>query len=95
MSCIASSVLWALSLSVMGFAEATPLVPKADFGAKRTSCPAPIVANTTYLGCYYDPVTPRTLSGASINTGTLNTPELCADSCAQAGYIYSGVEYTT
>jgi hypothetical protein len=79
----------------MGFAEATPLVPKADFGAKRTSCPAPIVANTTYLGCYYDPVTPRTLSGAFINTGTLNTPELCADSCAQAGYIYSGVEYTT
>lgn len=89
------SILWALSLSEIGFVKASSLVPKADMPIRRTSCKAPIIADSTYLGCYNDPVTPRTLSGTSINTGNSNTPQLCANACAEAGYIYSGVEYTT
>jgi hypothetical protein len=94
MKSLTSSVILALSLCGIVFVKASPQVPKVDLPIKRTSCQAPIVANTTYLGCYNDPVTPRTLSGLSISSES-NTPQFCANSCAQAGYIYSGVEYTT
>jgi hypothetical protein len=94
MKSLTFSVIWALSLSGIVFVKASPQVPKGDLPIKRTSCQAPIVANTTSLGCFNDPVTPRTLSALSINSES-NTPQFCANSCAQAGYIYSGVEFTT
>jgi hypothetical protein len=62
--------------------------------AART-CSQPYVADTVYVGCYTDPVNPRTLSSVFLNPDTLNTPQYCADFCASGGYTYSGVEYST
>ncbi|OQO08204.1 hypothetical protein B0A48_06999 [Cryoendolithus antarcticus] len=50
-------------------------------------------ASTTYLGCWTD-ATVRTLDGPQINNAQLS-PQYCANRCGNAGYIYSGVEYTT
>ncbi|KAF3011532.1 hypothetical protein E8E14_009984 [Neopestalotiopsis sp. 37M] len=47
-----------------------------------------------YVGCYTDPTTPRTLTGASF-TLSQNSPENCGFLCGRAGYSYAGVEYTT
>jgi hypothetical protein len=62
--------------------------------AART-CSQPYVADTVYVGCYTDPVTPRTLPDVYLNPDTLNTPQYCADLCASGGYTYSGVEDST
>ncbi len=63
----------------------------------RTSakCAPPYLADITYLGCYTDPVTPRTLSGPQLTPASLNTPQNCANLCGLAGFAYSGVEYIT
>ncbi|KAI9279502.1 pectate lyase superfamily protein-domain-containing protein [Umbelopsis sp. AD052] len=47
----------------------------------------------TYLGCYVDALTPRTLpwGGATIPAGM--TVEGCEADCAANSYIYAGVEY--
>lgn len=90
MKLLTFSVLWALSISMTGLVESS----KTQLPIRRSKCLAPIVANFTYLGCFYDPVTPRTL-GTSVTTGDSNTVEVCANACATAGYTYSGVEYST
>lgn len=51
-------------------------------------------ADTVYLGCFTDPVTPRTLSGQELNPGSSNTPQYCAYLCGDAGFEYAGVEYS-
>jgi hypothetical protein len=83
-------VLWTTSIFMTGLAESS----KTQASIRRADCLAPIIASFTYLGCFNDPVTPRTL-GTSVNTVSSNTVEVCANACATAGYTYSGVEYST
>jgi hypothetical protein len=63
--------------------------------AARTCSQPPYVADTVYVGCYTDPVDPRTLPSVFLNPDTLNTPQYCADLCTSGGYTYSGVEDST
>lgn len=51
-------------------------------------------AETTYVGCYLDPNSPRDLAGPLLTVGKLNSPQYCANICGAAGYKYSGVEFT-
>lgn len=58
------------------------------------TCLPAFTANTTYIGCYVDPVSPRDLPGPMLTAGNSNSPQYCADICGAAGYAYSGVEFT-
>lgn len=61
--------------------------------ASSTCLPA-YSANTTFVGCFTDTVTPRTLNGTQLADSTQNTPEYCANQCGLSGYSYSGVEFS-
>lgn len=61
--------------------------------AARECLPA-YEAQTTYVGCYHDPNSPRDLAGPLLTVGQLNSPQYCANICGAAGYEYSGVEFT-
>lgn len=58
------------------------------------TCLPPYSAETSYVGCYHDPNTPRDLAGPLLTVGNLNSPQYCANVCGAAGYTYFGVEYT-
>lgn len=58
----------------------------------RTCLPA-YVAQTTYVGCYHDPNSPRDLAGPFLTVGNLNSPQYCANVCGAAGYQFAGVEF--
>lgn len=61
---------------------------------KRACLPAlNYTVEIEYVGCYTDPTTPRTLTGASFTLSS-NSPENCGFLCGRAGYSYAGVEYT-
>ncbi|KAG2185732.1 hypothetical protein INT43_002167 [Umbelopsis isabellina] len=47
----------------------------------------------TYLGCYVDALTPRTLPYGAPTISTGMTVEGCESECASAGYTYAGTEY--
>lgn len=71
------------------------LIGAAAFAAvasARTCLPA-YEADTSYVGCYHDPNSPRDLAGPLLSVGNLNSPQYCANLCGAAGYTYSGVEY--
>ncbi|KAL7905273.1 glycoside hydrolase [Trichoderma velutinum] len=59
----------------------------------RTCLPA-YQAQTTYVGCYHDPNSPRDLAGPFLTVNNLNSPQYCANLCGAAGYQYAGVEFT-
>jgi WSC domain len=61
-----------------------------------TSSPGVTIPGWNYLGCYTDSVQARTLSYSMAVTGgpTNMTQENCRIACAQAGYIFAGVEYS-
>ncbi|KAH8705720.1 glycoside hydrolase superfamily [Talaromyces proteolyticus] len=61
----------------------------------RRTCLPPYNANTTFVGCFTDETTPRTLNGTQLPDSNANTPESCATQCGLSGYSYSGVEYST
>ncbi|WVQ80186.1 hypothetical protein IAT38_002291 [Cryptococcus sp. DSM 104549] len=50
------------------------------------------VTTGTYLGCYKDSGSSRTLSGSHTSTSS-NTPSSCASYCSGLGYKYGGTEY--
>jgi xylan 1,4-beta-xylosidase len=71
------------------------LLPLALINVVSSStCLPPYTANTTYVGCYQDPNSPRDLSGPLLTVGELNSPQYCANLCGAAGYSYSGVEFS-
>ncbi|KAG9030809.1 hypothetical protein FRB95_003501 [Tulasnella sp. JGI-2019a] len=43
----------------------------------------------TYLGCYVDAGTPRTLAGYTVTNEVMTNP-LCVQTCANLGYLYAG-----
>ncbi|KAJ6614204.1 glycosyl hydrolase family 71-domain-containing protein [Mycena sp. CBHHK59/15] len=47
----------------------------------------------TYLGCYPDPNSPRTLNNGIHTSTSTNTLSTCLTTCASVGYRYAGVEY--
>lgn len=59
----------------------------------RTCLPA-YAAQTTYVGCYHDPNSPRDLAGPFLTVNNLNSPQYCANVCGAAGYQFAGVEFT-
>lgn len=77
------------SLSLIGLLASTGAVAVAA----RQCLPA-YKAETSYIGCYHDPNSPRDLAGPMLTVGNLNSPEYCANICGAAGFEYSGVEYT-
>lgn len=60
-----------------------PTTPDAAFPAPTDGWDA--------LGCWFDPVIPRALSGARFTSDAL-TPALCAQGCASRGFAYAGAE---
>lgn len=74
-------------------AAASALLESAEL-EKRACLPAlNYTVEIEYVGCYTDPTTPRTLTGASFTLSS-NSPENCGFLCGRAGYSYAGVEYT-
>ncbi|KAJ7508871.1 glycosyl hydrolase family 71-domain-containing protein [Mycena galericulata] len=63
-----------------------------------TSVPTPTSTSVggvawTYLGCYPDPNSPRTLNNGIHTSTSTNTVSNCLTTCKNAGYPYAGVEY--
>lgn len=69
------------------------LLLQATTAAARECLPE-YKAETSYIGCYHDPNSPRDLAGPLLTVGNLNSPQYCANICGAAGYTYAGVEYT-
>ncbi|KAG9032682.1 hypothetical protein FRB95_001110 [Tulasnella sp. JGI-2019a] len=47
----------------------------------------------TYLGCYSDAASPRTLTGSTTTESTMTNPS-CVATCRSQGYTYAGTEYS-
>lgn len=70
------------------------IIPLSTKLQQRSCLPAlNFTAQLDYVGCFTDPVNPRTLAGASF-ASAMNSPKYCGDLCGQAGYSYVGVEYS-
>ncbi|KAG9012262.1 hypothetical protein FRB94_006292 [Tulasnella sp. JGI-2019a] len=54
---------------------------------------ASLPANGTYVGCYTDSGSARTLNGYTFTDNTM-TNALCANTCASKGFKYAGSEYS-
>ncbi|PNP38530.1 glycosyl hydrolase family 3 N terminal domain-containing protein [Trichoderma gamsii] len=61
--------------------------------AQSRTCLPVYTAQTTYVGCYHDPNSPRDLAGPFLTVGNLNSPQYCANVCGAAGYQFAGVEF--
>ncbi|KAM0451191.1 hypothetical protein ACHAPV_010107 [Trichoderma viride] len=61
--------------------------------AQSRTCLPVYEAQTTYVGCYHDPNSPRDLAGPFLTVGNLNSPQYCANVCGAAGYQFAGVEF--
>jgi beta-D-xylosidase 4 len=62
--------------------------------AISATCLPPYTGNTTYVGCFSDPFSPRDLTGPLLTLENSNSPQACANICGAAGYTFSGVEFT-
>ncbi|KAK6200670.1 hypothetical protein LQW54_009631 [Pestalotiopsis sp. IQ-011] len=84
--------LWLVAQPLVIAASALPGSAALE---KRACLPAlNYTVEIEYVGCYTDPTTPRTLTGASFTLSS-NSPENCGFLCGRAGYSYAGVEYTS
>ncbi|ODN82718.1 hypothetical protein L202_01005 [Cryptococcus amylolentus CBS 6039] len=64
----------------------------SSVAASSTSLAITTITGSTYLGCYSDSGTDRTLNGTKSSTSTM-TAKTCVSYCAGLGYQYAGVEY--
>ncbi|TYJ52507.1 hypothetical protein B9479_006901 [Cryptococcus floricola] len=60
--------------------------------ASSTSLAITTITGSTYLGCYSDSGSDRTLNGTKSSTSTM-TAKTCVSYCAGLGYQYAGLEY--
>ncbi|KAJ7777620.1 glycosyl hydrolase family 71-domain-containing protein [Mycena maculata] len=73
-------------------------VYEAASGLTGTSTTTTTAASTTstgysYLGCFPDSGSSRTLSGIEVDSSSSNSVASCQSTCSNSGYAYSGVEY--
>ncbi|KAG8872198.1 hypothetical protein FRB97_007891 [Tulasnella sp. 331] len=89
-----------LSVYKSGGATTTPATSTTSTTTKASTSStttktttAPASTGTSYVGCYTDSGSPRTLNGTS-TTSSAMTNALCESTCYAAGYVYAGTAGT-
>jgi beta-D-xylosidase 4 len=89
-----SFLLWSLALTGVSTTVAAPSPRSQQRQCVPANAAASYTASISFLGCYTDNAA-RVLQGGEGTTPGGATPQVCADTCGNAGFAYAGVEYST
>ncbi|KAG8881117.1 hypothetical protein FRB97_000169 [Tulasnella sp. 331] len=73
--------------------KAAATTSKTSTASAVTVTSLPSNGTLSFVGCYTDQASPRTLSGYTFTDNTM-TNALCSATCAAKGYMYAGSEYS-